>query len=349
MNPALSIIIPLYNAAGHLSRLEHTLGQQGVLSAEIGVEILLIDDRSTDDTPRIVKGMMSRHSNIRYFVGQGKGQGAARNLGLDNARGEYIYMMDQDDMIVPGTLLTHLEILNERQADVVRFRFDTPSPSDLKTLPETSISEVKPTSSETMTGAEYILSTNGLHNATPVWTAIFNRRFAEEAAIRFDPRVRFYEDMIFMWRLLLPAGKVIVTDHVGYHWIQYPDSDMHTSDHSHKVRRRLTLPALVEDFRALIDTTPATETARSINCWLSQKADWYEFAYWSMVLSLRALGRGEAMTELERHMAEGIYPMRGGYPTEWPEQYPQSLPMRLRWLAVKHPGLLKTLIRLRLR
>ncbi len=344
----LSVIIPLYNAAAHLSRLESTLAQQGVLEPEAGAEIVLVDDKSTDATAALVREMMSRHSNIIYLEGQGEGQGSARNLGLDKARGEYIYMMDQDDVLTPGTLLPHLRLIEQTQADVVRFGFDTPQPAEAAGLLVSPPHPDRPLTTRTLTGKGHILDTCGLHNATPVWTTIFSRRYAADRGIRFDPEVRFYEDLIFMWRLLLPAAKVVVTDCVGYHWIQYPDSDMHTTTRSHKVRRRLTLPALVRDLRALIDPAPATPTDRRVNGWLEQKADWYEFAYWSMVLSLRALGRSEALRELERHRAARLYPLATPYP-DLPSQYPANFGVKLRRRLINSPVLLKFAINLLLK
>lgn len=343
----LSVIVPLYNAEGHLPGLCATLEGQGIFGGDgLDAEVILVDDGSTDGTVRMVEERyMPLYPNLRLVRQRNAGQGAARNRGLHEARGRYVYMMDQDDLLVPGVLAEHVGVIEREGADVVRFRFDTPAPEDVARLRVSDAPAGAAAVTSRLSGREYVVETRGLHDATPVWTAVFGREFALEHGVEFDPRVRFYEDMVFMWRLVLAARLIVTTGCVGYHCIQYPGSDMHTSGRGHMISRRLTLPWLVRDFRALLIESPADGLDRKVNYWIMQKAQWYEYAFWSMVLSLKALPAAEALAELEAHEREGLYPMTIPYP-DHPDLYPATMTAKMRWELLRRPKLLKFALRM---
>ncbi len=108
MDIRLSIIIPVYNVEPYLQRCLDSL----VSSPVKEMEILLVNDGSTDETDTICRQYADRDKRIRYYVKKNGGQSSARNLGLDYARGEYVCFIDGDDMVekhFPETILAHLE------------------------------------------------------------------------------------------------------------------------------------------------------------------------------------------------------------------------------------------------
>lgn len=91
----VSIIIPVYNAQKYLERcINSVLSQEG-----IEVELILIDDGSTDESAKICKAYSSKHSQIKFVKQKNKGVSAARNKGLMSASGKYIGFVDSDDYI----------------------------------------------------------------------------------------------------------------------------------------------------------------------------------------------------------------------------------------------------------
>lgn len=100
--PFISVVIPSYNAAKYLPKTFSCLNNQTFRD----FEILLIDDGSTDDTEEVVKALTVKYSNllIRYFKTENGGAAHARNVGLDNARGIYIFCHDADDFIASNAL-----------------------------------------------------------------------------------------------------------------------------------------------------------------------------------------------------------------------------------------------------
>ena len=104
----LSVIVPAYNC-------EHTLTEcvQSILNQdEASMEILLVDDGSTDNTPAICDRLAKLDDRIRVIHQNNKGLSAARNVALQRARGGYISFVDADDTIAPNTYRYNLEWLD---------------------------------------------------------------------------------------------------------------------------------------------------------------------------------------------------------------------------------------------
>lgn len=103
----ISLIIPVYNAEKYLQEcLDSIIGQHYGQC-----EILLVDDGSTDRSGEICDSYGSRYSNVRVFHKANGGVSAARNLGLDNASGEWIWFIDADDKLAEGAIGTVAEHL----------------------------------------------------------------------------------------------------------------------------------------------------------------------------------------------------------------------------------------------
>ena len=110
--PYFSVIIPTYNRTDYLSEALESVARQTFKD----YEILVIDDGSTDNTAEIVA---ARNQQIRYFFQLNKGPGAARNLGINYANGEYIAFLDSDDLWFRWTLEAYYEALNISKASWV--------------------------------------------------------------------------------------------------------------------------------------------------------------------------------------------------------------------------------------
>ena len=105
-SPTVTVIIPSFNAASYVAQsVESALSQAGV-----AVEVIVIDDGSTDDTLRVLEGFGSRIQVVRQSRG---GPYRARNLGAQMAKGSWIALLDADDDWLPGKLASQLALVDD--------------------------------------------------------------------------------------------------------------------------------------------------------------------------------------------------------------------------------------------
>ncbi|MDO4332254.1 MAG: glycosyltransferase family 2 protein [Eubacteriales bacterium] len=114
-NRTLSIILPVFNGEKTVRR-----SIESVLRAKkVPLELVIVDDGSTDRTGEICRQYAKACSCVRFFGQENRGPGAARNAGLRRVSGAYVGFMDADDCYVPEALERAWEILNEKRADAV--------------------------------------------------------------------------------------------------------------------------------------------------------------------------------------------------------------------------------------
>lgn len=116
---AVSIIMPIYNVAGTLERSIQSLLDQTYKD----FELILVNDGSTDNSGRICDEFQKKDSRILVIHQENAGAGFARNAGLDQAVGEYIYFPDSDDYVEPTLLEENVVIALENQANMVVFGY----------------------------------------------------------------------------------------------------------------------------------------------------------------------------------------------------------------------------------
>lgn len=184
----ISIIMPLYNAESTLQEAAASILAQDV----DGLELLLVDDGSTDGTAALCHQLSQQDSRVRIISQKNAGICAARNRGLSAATGTYIGFCDDDDILLPGALRLLVDTAENGQYDMVRADYEL-----LREGANATFSEQKHEP-----GMLCNLRQDGyaafLQNSGPqfVWNAVYRRSVV--AQIRFDERCRFgLEDFIF--------------------------------------------------------------------------------------------------------------------------------------------------------
>jgi glycosyltransferase involved in cell wall biosynthesis len=107
-NPLVSIIIPCFNYGRYLPEAFESIFSQSYPN----IEIILIDDGSTDNTRQIVE----RYSNVKYFYQTNQGLSAARNAGIEKSSGDFLVFLDADDLLLPDAITTNLSHLKQNEA-----------------------------------------------------------------------------------------------------------------------------------------------------------------------------------------------------------------------------------------
>ena len=113
--PAVSLLIAVYNTETYLERCLDSLLNQSLAN----IEIVAVNDGSTDQSPAILETYQKRDERIRVIHQQNRGLGAVRNKGIEAARGEFIAFIDADDWVEPDYCLRMYEKAKADQADLV--------------------------------------------------------------------------------------------------------------------------------------------------------------------------------------------------------------------------------------
>ena len=136
-NPKVSILISLYNVQKFL--LEKELSDVRNQTYK-NLEIILVDDGSTDSTLSICKQIASKDKRITIIHKENGGLGSARNTGLERATGKYIYFCDIDDTIHANLVERNVKVMEETKAEMIVFSFhviyaDNSSPEENVVFP----------------------------------------------------------------------------------------------------------------------------------------------------------------------------------------------------------------------
>ena len=116
MNELISIIVPVYNIKEYLPRCVDSLREQTYPN----IEILLVDDGSTDGTGALCDELAAKDERIRVFHKENGGSSSARNIGLSKAQGEYIGFVDSDDYVEPDMYECLYRALQEQDAQIAQ-------------------------------------------------------------------------------------------------------------------------------------------------------------------------------------------------------------------------------------
>ena len=119
MNATVSVIIPAFNSAQTIGRAVSSVMSQTYTD----IEIIVINDGSTDKTKEICQEFENQDSRIKIINQSQLGPGPARNAGLDVAKGEYVYFMDSDDEIDNNLISICVEKAERESLDLLVFGF----------------------------------------------------------------------------------------------------------------------------------------------------------------------------------------------------------------------------------
>lgn len=129
----VSVVVPAYNAARYLPQtIDSVLAQEGV-----ALELLIVDDCSTDDTAALVAVAAARDARVRYLRMPANSGGPAgpRNLGIQAAQGRWVALCDADDLWHPQKLRVQLDLALRERADLVCSAIEDFADGNLPTLP----------------------------------------------------------------------------------------------------------------------------------------------------------------------------------------------------------------------
>ena len=185
MKPDVSVIVPIYNVAGYLEQCLDSLVNQ----SHKNIEIICIDDGSTDKSGEIIDAYAAKDKRVKAIHQPNAGVSAARNKGLETARGEYISFVDGDDWVDTNAYQTILAEIGDNRPDMVLFRNATVFEKDIR-LP-------RPLVKDERFGNDFNFELLIRKYSGTVWGKLFRRQFIRQHALRFISGVSIGEDGLF--------------------------------------------------------------------------------------------------------------------------------------------------------
>lgn len=218
-NIKVSVVMPIYNAGEYLSR---AIGD--VLNQTLNdIELICVDDGSTDNSPSIIKKFAAKDSRIKTLRQPNGGAAVARNRGLELTEGEYIMFLDADDFYEKNLLESLYNIAESGNLDVAVTKYDIYNDSK----DSFSVPADEPHAGIFVPGGvtsknenpEFILtSTTGY-----AWNKLFRASFMRDKKLAFDPELYVFEDVHFVCSALSMAERVGRVDDILIHHRVYSD------------------------------------------------------------------------------------------------------------------------------
>ena len=200
----VSIILPVYNVAPYLEEAFESILNQTLKE----IEIIAVNDGSTDNSEEIIRRYQQKDERISFFSEENQGQSVARNLALQYANGEYIYMMDSDDVLgSPNMLQTCYDCAERNHADFIFFDRDwlVEDSTDFSvSLHSTKfVEENKAYDGESL--LNLLLDTTS-YNCV-VWLLFIRHDHLKRLALKFYPGI-IHEDELFTTILMLRSSSI---------------------------------------------------------------------------------------------------------------------------------------------
>jgi glycosyltransferase involved in cell wall biosynthesis len=216
LNTKVSIIVPIYNAEKHLRECLDSLINQTLKE----IQIILINDGSTDDSKKIILEYVERDSRIVFIDSANEGVSAARNQGIEKSSGRYLGFVDADDYIVPGMYERLFEIAQEDKSSVVICNATNAeekgeSGKRLELEDETFLIGDK---------VPVLLNFLRFKYDSANWNKLYSSEIIKQYNLKFDSRLAIWEDLLFNLKFIGYADKITTVSEALYYYREHDTS-----------------------------------------------------------------------------------------------------------------------------
>lgn len=250
-NELISVIVPVFNGEGFLADCLRSVLNQ----CHPQLELIVVDDGSTDSTPAIIEGFATRDDRVVSLLADHGGASRARNAALDIARGEWIMFVDADDEMLSPCLLTAVAGVKSSGVDIVTFEtsgdsHDLAESHDLALIPRhvcagEKVSEGPP---RRVLDPDYLAPRVVDESLNTVWNKAYRRRTVEMSGARFPVGVRLGEDLLFNLAVARGAVAALHLPLLGYYYRQDNSASVTRQFHLGKHAELMTVNDALAEF-----------------------------------------------------------------------------------------------------
>jgi len=231
----VSIIIPVYNVESVLKRCVESVLKQSYFD----FELILVDDGSTDDSGKVCDEFAENDARVKVIHQNNSGVSKSRNVGLDQAKGEFICFIDSDDFVETKYLETLL--LKEEDLSICSCMFyeDKTKQRSIARLERSHYGIVN-----NITIGEWF-DHGSLYS---VWAAMFRRKIIDDSCLRFNTNTSRGEDTIFMLEYVCKCKKVRFCEERLYNYVRYGKGTLTTNDRPSNINNLIYLDCYLKDY-----------------------------------------------------------------------------------------------------
>ena len=255
MNPLISIIVPVYNQEKYLARCLDSILNQTYKN----LEVICIDDKSTDSTADIINQYKIKDSRVVYYRNIGKGVSAARNFGIEKAKGKYIGFVDSDDFIQPQMYEFMMKAIAENDCEMVACGYERVDEENYRHF-EYRARECKTSEFVDMYNFEKIIKNEMILSST--CTKLVQKDFLEKYG-RFG-NYTVGEDTVFCAGLWANSSKAVLVDLPLYGYFNNQHSVLHKKIDKNKIDLMYARLAAYKIYRRYDSETAACFLFRNV-------------------------------------------------------------------------------------
>jgi glycosyltransferase involved in cell wall biosynthesis len=239
--PDASLIVPVYQSACYLPDFIRSLVKQ----KNRNIEILLVDDGSTDGSGEICDRYAEQDTRIHVIHQKNQGTGAARNAGMDAAKGRYLYFCDPDDRVDGNLIHDNVKLADETGADMVTFCYRVEQADRSGT--HVQIEKKQFSKSAVIGGQEFWKHFREEYAAGGcVWNRMFRRSMIEKHHLRMNQQTKG-EDTAFLYRIYAIPPAVTVYNPEQYYTYVKREGSLSTTAHPQRMEEEYQTSRLFDE------------------------------------------------------------------------------------------------------
>ena len=212
MNPKISVIVPVYNVEMYLEQCLKSILCQSIDA----IEVICVNDGSTDESGSILERFAKKDERVKVLTQENAGAGAARNLGMKEAKGDYLSFLDSDDFFNKKMFEKAYSRAKDTSAEIVCFRSDRFYEEEKRFENAMWTINAKQIPNKLVFSASEIRPNIYLSMKGWAWDKLFSHSFIQNQELLFQ-EIKIHNDLYFVYSALTSASKISVLDDVLVH------------------------------------------------------------------------------------------------------------------------------------